>query len=422
MVSNSLEIKTIDRHKYSDLVVKLAVELYLFTNCGFQKVSELLSYLNVFFGLGLKQIPCANSIENWVKKTGYELYRHTPEEFSEKDYAQIVDESMMLGSEKMLLTLGVEAEKVGDNALQHKDVKVLDISVDKSWNSQTVQERLEATEKKTGRRPLYSISDNDSKLSKAFRERGYTWIRDIGHTVARLIEQVYEKEEDFKSYCKHLSEVKIREVMRASSYLLPPRQRTIARFMNLSPILEWSRKIIHNFSKLSEEEAKNFMFVKEYFPLIEELEQIFTCADSILKQAKNQGFSTKNIDNYIDEIQNTLTHPGTRVQRVKLSLCGYLTQEKEKLSTAKSNWHCSSDVIESLFGAYKYRRPRNLLHGITPYVLVIPVMTALGHESKPSNLDFKGNLESVFMKDLTQWKEEKLTENLAVKRQKKLAA
>ena len=421
-VPKMIEINRIARHSYSDFVVKLAVELYLFTNCGFEKVSGLIKYLNDFFGLGLERIPCANSIENWVKKTGYDIYRHAPDSFSKKEYAEIVDESMMLGSEKMLLTLGVEAEKIGNKALQHNEVKVLDISVSKSWNSQTVQERLKETESKVGHSPLYSISDNDSKLSKSFREQGYTWIRDIGHTMARLIEQVYEKEEDFKKYSKHLSEVKIREVMRPSSYLLPPRQRTIARFLNLSPILQWSIKIYNSFSKLSDDEAKNFMFVKEYFPLIKELEQIFTCVDSVLKQAKNQGFSSKNIDCYIREIQKGLTHPGARVQRVKLSLCTYLAEEKEKIPTSKSTWHCSSDVIESLFGTYKDRRPRNLLHGITPYVLVIPVMAALGHQPKPSNLDFKGNLESVFMKDLTKWKEEKLTENLAIKRQKKLAA
>jgi predicted transcriptional regulator len=94
-----------------------------------------------------------------------------------KEYAQIVDESMMLGSEKMLLSLGVEAEKVDNNALQHNDVKVLNISVANKWNSETVKEHLEETEKKVGHRPLYSISDNDSKLIKAFRERRCRWIR-----------------------------------------------------------------------------------------------------------------------------------------------------------------------------------------------------------------------------------------------------
>jgi hypothetical protein len=422
IIPNSLEVKQISRHTYSDLVVKLAVELYLFTNCGFRKVSDLLSYLNDFFGLGLERIPCANSIENWVKKSGYSIYHQSPAAFSDKEYAEIVDESMMLGSEKMLLTLGVAADKIGDNALQHSDIKVLNISVADKWNSETVKESLEETEKKVGHRPLYSVSDNDSKLRKAFRELGYTWIRDIGHTMARLIEQVYGEEKDFKEFSKNLSAVKVREVMRSSSYLLPPRQRTIARFMNLFPIIQWSVKIYNNFSKLSDEEAQNFKFVQESFPLVEELEQIFNCVNDILKEAKNEGFSKRNIAGYIRKIRDSLTHQGERVQRVKMSLCAYLKEEKEKLPTSKSIWHCSSDVIESMFGVYKYRRSRNHLNGITPYVLVIPVMAAAGHKTEPSKIDFKGNLETVFMKDLTQWKEDKLTENLVIKRQKKLAA
>jgi len=417
-----LEMKRIDRHTYPDLIVKLAIELYLLSNCGFQKVSELMSYLNIFFGLGLKRIPCATAIENWVKKSGYTIYHRAPKSFSEKEFAEIVDESMMLGSEKMLLTLGVETEKVDNNALKHDDVKVLNIAVASKWNGETVKDNLEETEKKVGRRPLYVISDNDSKLRKAFREKGYTWIRDTGHTIAILIEQVYSKDEDFMQYSKHLSAVKTREVMRPGSYLLPPRMRTIARFMNLSPIISWSMKICRNFSKLNDEEAKNFRFVKDYFPLIEELEQIFNCVDNFLEQAKNKGFSKENIDTCIQEIKKCLSHQATRVQRVKSALCAYLEEEKAKIPNEKSRWHCSSDIVESLFGGYKFRRARNPLHGITSYVLVLPLMSAVGHESNPSNINFKEHLENVYMKDLSRWTENVLTDNLAVKRRKILAA
>ena len=55
-------------------------------------------------------------------------------------------------------------------------------------------------------------------------------------------------------------------------------------------------------------------------------------------------------------------------------------------------------------------------------MLVIPLMAAAGHKAKPTSLDFKAKLENVFMKDLTRWKEDNLTENLSVKRRKKLAA
>jgi len=422
-ISNPLEMKRIDRHSYPDLIVKFTVEIcMLLSGCGFQKVSDLLSYLNNFFQLGLHKIPCANSIENWVKKSGYNIYHQAPKEFAEKEYAVIIDESMMLGSEKMFLSLGVEAAKLDNDALKHGGVKVLNIAVDKTWNSETVKENLEETEKKAGHRPLYAISDNDSKLSKALREKGYTWIRDIGHTMARLIEQIYSKSEDFTRFSKLTSAVKTREVMRPSSYLLPPRQRTVARFMNLSSTISWSMDIYRNFSKLSDEEAGNFGFVKTYYPLVEELGQVFNCVDNILKQAKKNGFTKELIAGYVKDIQNSLTHQGARVQSVKSALCAYLEEEKEKLPDEKTCWHCSSDIIESLFGAYKYRRARNPLNGITPYVLVIPLMSAVGHEAKTSNIDFKNHLESVYMKDLDRWKENVLTENLAVKRRKILVA
>jgi hypothetical protein len=416
-------IKTnrIARHTYSDFVVRLSVELYLISHSGFEKVSGMVKYLNDLLGLDLERIPCANTIENWIKKLGYHIYGQTPKEFSGKEYAEIIDESMMLGSEKMLLTLGVDAEKKNDKSLQHKDVKVLDISVAERWNNETIGDRLKEIEKKIGHSPQYSITDNDTKLCKALRKQSYTQIRDIGHTMAILIEQIYGKEEDYKQYCNKLSKVKIREVMRPSSYLLPPRQRTVARFMNLSPILKWSRQIADNFSKLTKEESKNFLFVKKYLPLIEELEQIFSVVNSILKQAKNQGFSKEKIDKYILEIENSLIHQGTRVKQVKSALCNYLKQEKEKIPDSKTTWHCSTDIIESLFGTYKFRRARNALNGITPYVLIIPLIAAVGHEPKASKLDFKGNLEGVLMRDLAVWKKEKLTENLTIKRRKKLA-
>jgi hypothetical protein len=222
------------------------------------------------------------------------------------------------------LTLGVEAEKQDTEALQHNSVKVLDISVAAKWNSATIKEILTETANKIGHEPLYAISDNDSKLCKSFSEKACIHIRDVGHSMAKFIEQIYGKDQEFQQYTKKLSEVKIREVMRPSSYLLPPRQRTIARFMNLSPIIKWSKQMYENFSKLTAEEAKNFKFVKQYILLIDELEQIFHCVDSILKKAKILGFSKENIDSYVKELQNNLTHEGLRVKKVKSLLCNYL--------------------------------------------------------------------------------------------------
>jgi hypothetical protein len=65
------------------------------------------------------------------------LYKEPACEITKDDYALIVDESMMIGSEKMLLTLGVKAAHQG-KALSHNDVEVVGISVRPSWNSQSI--------------------------------------------------------------------------------------------------------------------------------------------------------------------------------------------------------------------------------------------------------------------------------------------
>jgi hypothetical protein len=60
-------------------------------------------------------IPCPNTVENRVKKSGYSIY-HTVEKGN--PYAAIVDESMMPGSEKMLMVLGTDSSRQYEGALR----------------------------------------------------------------------------------------------------------------------------------------------------------------------------------------------------------------------------------------------------------------------------------------------------------------
>jgi hypothetical protein len=416
--------QSIERHKYTDFAVRLCVEIHLRCHCGFRKASEIFGFLNEFLGLGFEDVPCANSIENWEKKSGYNIY-HSPQKSEAEEpkaYAEIIDESMMLGSEKMVLTLGVDADKKAEKALCRRDVSVLNISVASGWNSESIKDVLEETEQKMGQAPAYVVSDNDSKLSKAIREKAYIHIRDIGHTMALLVEQVYKKEEDFKKYTGCISAVKSREVMRATSYLLPPRQRTIARFMNLSGIIKWNQRMRKAYRSLTKQEKKTFAFTRTYSKVVEELDCIFEFINGSLKLIKTKGLSTENINLCLENMNKQLHNKGARVGQVSQSITRYLHEEMGKLTDEKTVWHASSDIIESIFGSYKFKKSKNQLNGITPYVLVLPLLTKMGEGYKPASVDFKASLEGVFMKDLKTWKEDNLTENLAVKRKIKLVS
>ncbi|OAV65161.1 hypothetical protein Barb6XT_02529 [Bacteroidales bacterium Barb6XT] len=127
--------------------------------------------------------------------------------------------------------------------------------------------------------------------------------------------------------------------------------------------------------------------------------------------------SKKSIDTCLKETDKILKKNNKGIKRFKLSVRQYLEQERDKLANEKSVWNASSDIIESLFGCYKFKRSRNPSHGVTAYVLILPLPTRTGDRGHPSAVGFKHCLEGVFMKDLESWTKD----NLAVKRRKKLA-
>ncbi|MDR3296990.1 MAG: hypothetical protein LBS94_02000, partial [Prevotellaceae bacterium] len=177
--------------------------------------------------------------------------------------------------------------------------------------------------------------------------------------------------------------------------------------------------------------------VNTYSQVVGELDMVFGCVNKILKRIKNEGLSKKSVAQSLLALDQELpSTAGTRVVAVRQALREYLQEELDKLLTKlakrrtkkakrpaqKACWHASSDVIESLFGMYKSRRSKNPLNGVTSYVLLLPLLTRIGDGRSASTIDFKQSLEHVYMSDLTTWTEDHLTENLAVKRQIKLAA
>jgi hypothetical protein len=300
-------------------------------------------------------------------------------------------------------------------------MNILNIAVDSSWNSAGIKDELKETEGKVGHAPLYAIGDSDVKLSKAIRDQGYIHIRDAGHTAALQLEHVYREDEEFKKFTKKLSAVKVREAMRETGCLLPPRRRSIARFMNLSAVTVRAANMLRIFPALNGEEQKTFKSVRTYQQLTEESDCVFKTVNALLKDVKNNGLSYIHTDRYIQHINECLNSKYQRVRQAGANLSQYPLEELCKVPDIKTCWNASSDIIESTFGKYKFRRSKNPLNGVTSYVLFLPLLTKTGAGDKPSQVNFKASLEKVFIKDLTDRSKNNLIENLAVKRRHKMA-
>ena len=418
-VINSVEedLKGVKGHKYSLKVITFSVMLHIFAGCSFRSVHKVLGCLKTEYGLFLGDYPSKSSVENWVQKLGYSEYAQIGSDTFEGDYAVIIDESMVVGQQRMIIVLGVDAVKVDKNAIGFGTVRLLHIAVRPSWNWENVKELLAKVTEKIGKKPVYVISDGGGNLTKGIKEAELERIADVGHQIAKCVEQTYGHQEIFKAFTKAVAGVKFREVMKETSYLLPPKQRAIARFMNLSGIVNWAADILRIFGNLTTAEQETFAFLKDFRCLIKELESVFEMTHKMLKIIKNEGISYENIDKCsVLGVQYSTKIPIILTDKIK----AYFKETKDKLPDATTIWHASSDVLESLFGKFKQISSPNKLHGVTPFVLSLCVYTNFDEHTKDMANQIKFALENVFMTDLKEWKQANLIDNQVVKRIKTL--
>lgn len=379
-------------------------------------MSKTLSILKELLSWNFDCAPCYNTIENWIKKSGYSIYKEPVKEATSGNYAAIFDESMMVGSQKMLLTLGVKADKKGNEPLCHSDVAVLKMSVKSSWNKQSVAADLEELAGRIGHPPDYVVSDNGGSLTHALQKLKIIHVRDVSHTLGLLMEHAYKDEEEFTAYMKAVSLVKFQSVMKSTAYLLAPKQRTIARFLNLSQIAEWSAKMLSVYTRLLPQEQQTFAFIPQYASFIEELQDTLTCINAIQKEVKAKGLSRKTYQTSMAHIKKSLSPGNERMIRLAQSIVDYLNVEISKMPDEKISWNASSDIIESLFGVYKDRKSPNPLHGMTTFSLFLPLYTRIGSEKGVASFDFKACLERTFLSEIDEWKKTNLIENQVSKR------
>ncbi len=393
--------------------------LYTRINCGFRQVVKILDVLNDIFEGLLGDIPCHNSIENWVKKCGLHVYETASEPLQDSHYAQIVDESMMIGSEKLLLTIGIPAEHQG-RPLSSADANILGIAVAESWNGEGVENELRKASAKVGHNPDYVVSDNASIMKKGVRCAEFNHHHDISHSLGMFLEREYKEEPDFVEYLKFMSESKRKHNMKKVAYLLPPTQRTISRFLNLSSWVKWSSKMLEVYHSLSADERKVFSYIPANASLIDELSQVMPCTSRIEHICKHKGLSKETVSECQKEIEKHLFSGNSRMIHLGNCLTQFLIKEAMLLGEDISAHNNSSDILESLFGVYKARKSPNKLNGITPFILFVPIYTQLHDNLKSKKFDFIKALEEKRMSHIDAWAKKNLTPNLVQLRIKRL--
>jgi hypothetical protein len=423
--TKTITLESIDGYSYSELIVRLSTLLYTRVKCGSRSVVSVLEVINEVLGEALgesfgdfsSKVPCHNTILIWMKKCGLKVYETAGESVQDINYALVTDESMMIGSEKLLLTLAIPSEHQGQ-PLSCEDVNVIDIAVAKSWNGENIGLQLQKASEKVGHIPDFVITDNASVMNKGVRCAKMIHLHDISHSLAMYLERGYGKEFDFKKYVKLMAKSKFKYNMTKIAYLLPPTQRTIARFMNLSNWVKWSSRILDKYDTLNVDVQKAFLFIPANAALIDELSSVMQCVERIEHLCKHNGLSKETVYECEKSIQTHLLSGNSRMICIGENFNEFLRKEVMLFEQETAPRNNSSDIIESVFGKYKAIKSPNKLNGVTTSVLYLPIYTKLANKDQAKGFNFKTALEDTRIAHINDWAKNNLTPNLEQLRRK----
>jgi hypothetical protein len=162
----------------------------------------------------------------------------------------MIDTSIGLGSDKILVVLALDAHHHGVNegAPTLGQVKCIAVAVARSWTGEAIADFLQKVIASAAR-PLAYLKDGGTDLAKATRvlsERGYpsACIDDLSHTIANLLKHEYQDHPLFPLFISACGQASKKLKQTVLACLAPPKVSTKARFMNLHRLVKWADSLL----------------------------------------------------------------------------------------------------------------------------------------------------------------------------------
>lgn len=232
-------------HHHSLEVIQLSLQLYLHANFGCRGVSWVLRLLAGSQPLG---VPAATTVLNWCYRLGLSvLQRPLPRR---DDWIFVIDETVGLGALKCLIVLGIPASRLTETgyAPRHGDMTVLAVEVTVKSTGIWVAAVLEQVSARTGV-PVQIVADHGSDVRKGialFRQQAPRCVEtyDISHAVAAQLKAHWRDDGHWQGFLKQAGATLSPFQQTDLAFLLPPRQRTKARYMAIDAHVDWVARLI----------------------------------------------------------------------------------------------------------------------------------------------------------------------------------
>ena len=326
----------------------------------------------------------------------------------------ILDESVQFGQNKLLVIYGVRHLDIDfTRPLNYQDLVPLALMSKSTWSGEDIKKELFNIEKQIGK-IKYAVADHGSAIKKSLKLAGISHIYDLTHFISITVEHIYREDPIFKEYTKKMAYLRATQALGKMAHVLPPAQRSKARFMNLRPISDWGVSVLNFLDKVDEHfnaEKQSLSWVDQYRDFIKELALLNKMINTIQLTLKTNGLSKLTVETCKQTLSESTS---ARLIQFKNKVCDYFQQIFNDLPDL-DRVLCTSDILESAFGKYKNYLQANPMVGITNLCLSISAFTG---EMKPE--DLKDAFEKTTVNKIKQWTEKNIGETTLSKRLKVL--
>jgi hypothetical protein len=373
---------------------------------------------------GLKfSVPHFTTVRCWLLRLGH-YYLHRPKEHGD-DWIWIIDHSNQIGQEKCLLILGVRASQLPppgkDFPLRLAQMEPIELEPVMVSDKEVVYRQLEANTAKTGV-PRAIISDHGGDLAGGidlFRKQHPKTldIYDITHKAACLLKAQLERDKQWNTFASLAAQTKCKIQQTEWAFLVPPSQRSKARYMNLGELVRWGIKTL----AILDSPEPNVL----QHGTVEGLEARLGWLREFREGLSRWSQMEQTIDVVVDFVRTQGLYRGAgkdlRKRLRELPLGETAEQLGEDLVTLVAEQGCrlrrgerlpgSSEVLESCFGKFKTLEREQTKGGFTSLLLALAACVS----DRTQEVVHKA-LQTSKTADMIGWFKTKLGQTLGSKR------
>jgi hypothetical protein len=381
-------------HRHSLLVIRLCLLWYLDAHVSLRGVSEiLLSLVNLLGGALPLSLPYHQTVRSWLLRCGLFLLRRSVP--PQDDWVWILDHTIRIGQKKCLLILGASLDhlQAHPGALEHHQVVVLDLCVTAHCTGVDIEKRLESLAQLVGM-PQQIVSDHGSDVSKGVRlfqaanpEVVDTY--DVTHKLACLVKTELEADPRWAEFLRYCTSSLFQLQQSRGAFLTPPGPRSLERYMNVDRHTEWAcrmrdlldvpdKALVAELLALDEEEASSFLeeklgWLRDFREELARYQRLVETVQQTEQEVKNHGLGRQTAARLWRQLPAELRRDAS-LGEFLTGLKGYLKEEGSKVPVGQS-WLGTSDVLESLFGKYKWFGEKAPDGEVAASVLALPLFT-----------------------------------------------